>query len=52
MSDTTDPELCSFITNVCKPPQNFDFLETDQSFRLLWFEEFAWLCYSWWQGGT
>ena len=29
MSDTIDPELCSLITNVCKPPQNFDFPEAE-----------------------
>ena len=27
MSDTADPELCSLITNVYKPPKNFDFLK-------------------------
>ena len=25
MSDTTEPELFSLLTNVCKPPQNFNF---------------------------
>ena len=39
MPDTTDPELCSLITNVCKLPKNFDFPETEQSFRFVWFEE-------------
>ena len=27
MSNTRDPELCSIITNVCKPPKHFDFPE-------------------------
>ena len=40
MSDATDPELCSFITNVCKPPKNFDFLETKHPLRFVWFESF------------
>ena len=40
MSDTTDPELCSLITKLCKPPQSFDFPETEQPFRFVWFEEF------------
>ena len=40
MSDTTDPELCSLITKFCKPPQNFDFPETVQLFKFVWFEEF------------
>ena len=38
MSDTTDPELRSLITNVCKPPQNFDFPGAEQPFRFVWFE--------------
>ena len=46
MSDATDPKLYSFMTNVCKPPKNFDFPETEQSFRFVWFEEFPWVCYS------
>ena len=52
MSDTTDPELCSLITNVCKPPKSFDFLETEQPFRFVWQEEFPWVCYSWWEDRT
>ena len=28
MSDTIDPELCSLITNMCKPPKNFYVPET------------------------
>ena len=46
MSDTTDPELCSVITNVYKPPKNFDFPESAQSFRFAWLEEFPGVCYS------
>ena len=52
MSDTIDPELCSLITNVCKPPQNFDFPEAEQPLRFVWFEEFPWVCYSWWEDRT
>ena len=46
MSNTTDPELCCLITNVCKPPPNFDFVEIEQQFMFVWFEEFPWVCYS------
>ena len=49
MSDTTDPEMCSLITDVCKPPKNFDFPETEQPFRFVWFEEFPWVCFSRWE---
>ena len=45
MSDKTDLELCSFITNVCFP-------EAEQPFRFDWFEEFLWLCYSSWEDRT
>ena len=51
MSDTTDSELCCLITNVCKPPKNFDFPETGQPFRFAWFEEFPWV-YSRWEDRT
>ena len=43
---STDPELRSFITNVCKPLKNFDFPGIAQPFRLVWFEEFPWVCHS------
>ena len=33
MSDKTDPELCSLITNVCKPPKGFDFPGAEQPCR-------------------
>ena len=49
MSDKTDPALCSLITKLCKPPQNFDFPENKNRFRFIWFEEFPWVCYSWWE---
>ena len=49
MSDTTDPELCSLTTNLCKLPKNLDFPEAKESFRFVWFEEFPWDCYSWWE---
>ena len=39
-------ELYSLITNVYKPRKDFEFPETEQSFRFAWFEEFPWLCYS------
>ena len=40
MTDKIDPEMCSVITNVFKPPKNFDFPETEKSIRFVWFEEF------------
>ena len=43
LSDISDNELYSLITNVYKPPKHFDFPETERSFR---FEEFPWVCYS------
>ena len=49
MSNTNDPELCSLITNACKPPKNFDFPETVQLFKFVWFEEYPWICYSRWE---
>ena len=45
MSNTTDPELCSLITNVCKPPKNLDFQEIAQPFMFVWFEECPWVCH-------
>ena len=52
MSDTTDPELCFLITNVCKPLKNFGTPEIEQPFRFVWFEEFSWVCHCWWEGRT
>ena len=52
MSDISDAELYSLITSVYKPPKNFDFPETEQSFRFVWFEEFTWVCYSQWEDGA
>ena len=52
MTKTTNPELCSLITNVCKLPKNFDFPEIMQPFRFVWFEECPWVCYSWWEDET
>ena len=46
MSNTTDPQLCSLITNVCKPPQNLDFQEIAQPFMFVWFGECPWVCHS------
>ena len=47
MSNTADPELCSFITNAWRSLQNFDFPETEQPFKFVWFEEgFPWICFS------
>ena len=40
MSDTTYPELCSLIANLCKPPKHFDFPEAEYLLRFVWFEEF------------
>ena len=34
MSNTSDPGLCSLITNVCKPPKNFDFPEIAKPFMV------------------
>ena len=50
MSNTTNHELCYLITNVCKAPKNFDFSETVQPFRFVWFEGCPWVCYSRWEG--
>ena len=52
MSDISDVELHSLITNVYKPPKNIDFLETEPSFRFVWFEEFPLVCYSLWEDGA
>ena len=52
MSDIGDVELYSLITNVYKPPKNFDFSKTERSFMFVWFEEFPWVCYSWWEDGA
>ena len=49
---TTNPELVSLITNVCKPPKNFDFPVIVQHFIYVWFEEFPWVCYSCWEDRT
>ena len=46
MSDISDAESYSLITNMYKPPKNFYFPETDRSFRFVWLEEFPWVCYS------
>ena len=40
MPDTTDPELCFLITNVCKPPTNFDFPENEQPLGLFGLKSF------------
>ena len=47
MSDKSDAELWSFITNMYKPPQNFDFPEAEQPLSFVWLEEFPCVCYSW-----
>ena len=52
MSDTADSELCSLITNVRKPPKTFDFPEAEQHCSFVWFENFLWVCYSWWEDRT
>ena len=33
MSDITNPELCSLVTNLCKPTKNFDFQEAGQPLK-------------------
>ena len=40
MSGISDAEFYSLITNVYKPPKNFDFPETRSYVRFVWFEEF------------
>ena len=40
--------ILNCVTNVPKPNQNFDFLETAHHFRFVWFKEFSWVCYSRW----
>ena len=52
MLDKTDSELCSLITNVCKPPKEFDFTEAGLPCRFVWYEEFPWVCYFWWEDKT
>ena len=47
LSDISDTELNSLTTNVYKPPKNFDFPETEQSFKFVWFEEVPLVCYFW-----
>ena len=52
MSDISDNELHSLMTNVYKPPKNFDIPENERSFRFAWFQEFQWVCYSRWEDGA
>ena len=52
MSDISDAELYSLITNVYKPPKNLHFPETEWSFRIARLEELPWLYYSWWEDGA
>ena len=58
MPETTDLNCvpmcvpnCVLIINVCKSSKNFDFPETEQLFRFVWFEEFP-RVYSWWEDRT
>ena len=37
---------------LCKPPENFYFQKTEQSFRFAWFEEFSCVRYFWWEDRT
>ena len=46
MSGITGSELCSLITNVRKPPTNFNFTQTEHSCTIILFEEIQWFCYS------
>ena len=53
LSDITDTaELYSVITNVYKPRNNFEFPETQLSFKTVCFEEFPWACYPRWEDDT
>ena len=49
LSDISDAESYALITDAYKPPKNFDFPESERSFRLIWFEEFTWVFYSQWR---
>ena len=40
MSDTIDPELCSLITNVCKPPQILTFQKLSSPLGLFGLKSF------------
>ena len=37
-NEVYDLELYSGITSNCKPPQNIDFIETELSFKFVWFD--------------
>ena len=52
MSDKTDSEPCSLITNMCKQPKHFDFPEHENPFKFGWFKGFHWVCYSLLKDGT
>ena len=52
LSDISDTVLNSLISNVYKLQKNFDYIKTERSFRFVWFEEFPWVCYSWWEDGA
>ena len=39
-------------TNVRKPPKYFDYPEIAQLYRMFWFEEIPWVCYSRWDDRT
>ena len=40
LSDISDSDLCSLITDVYKPPKHSEFPETEQPFRFVRFDEF------------
>ena len=42
--ETIECMLMKCINNNCKPPQNFEFPETELSCRFIWFEKFPWVC--------
>ena len=44
-SNLAEPQLYFLIKNVYKPHKAFDFPETDQHFRFVWFQEFPWLIF-------
>ena len=52
MPNTTYPELCSLMTNMCKPPKNFEYPEIVQPFSFAWFEECPWVYYNRWEDKT
>ena len=45
-SDLSDLRLYFLVNNVYELSINFEFSESERSFRFVWFEEFPWVCSS------